>query len=112
MAAHASRRRRVAGAVLNDTAAIRRSGKNFVARTEPSQDLEAQQRDMRSLQNVAAEIHDDVRRRFGVVRRLACEAGEQIGRKLQPREHLHRRGHFLKSGLTGGAPFVCLPPLV
>src|SRR4030095_16654607 len=56
----------VAGAVLNHAATISRPGKNFVARAETSQDFEAQQRDVRGLENVATEIHDDVRRRVRI----------------------------------------------
>ena len=40
------------------------------------------------------------------------EAGEQVGRELQTREHLDRGRHFLESGSPGGAPFARLAPLI
>ena len=56
----------VAGAILNDTAAVCRTAEDFVARADSIQDLQAEKRDMRRLEDVAAKIHDDIRRRFGI----------------------------------------------
>ena len=111
-AADSPRRFGVAGAVLNHAAAIRRARENFVARAETVQDFEAEQRDMRRLEDVATEIHHDVRRRIRPRGGRLGETGKEIGRKLQTRQHLHRAGHFFEAGLAGGAPFARLAPLV
>jgi hypothetical protein len=112
VAADSPRRFGVAGAVLNHAAAIRRAGKNFIARAETVQDFEAKQRDMRRLEDVAAEIHYDVRGRDRPRGGRLGEAGKEIGRKLQTRQHLYRAGHFFEAGLAGAAPFARLAPLV
>src|SRR5438034_3556750 len=44
----------VAGAILNDTAAVCRTAEDFVARADSIQDLQAEKRDMRRLEDVAA----------------------------------------------------------
>jgi hypothetical protein len=59
VAADSSRGLGIAGAELNNTAAVGWTAKNFVARTEPIQDLQAEERDVRCLQHVATQIHDD-----------------------------------------------------
>src|SRR5687768_3464064 len=102
----------IAGAILNDTAAVCRTAEDFVARADSIQDLQAEQRDMRRLENIAAKIHDDIRRRFGIRAGGSRDPGKQISRELDPGKHFHRFGHFLESGLTGGVAFLYGPPLV
>ena len=67
---------------------------------------------MRRLENIAAEIHDNIRRAFGVRAGGSGDPGKQFSRELDPGEHLHRFGHFLETGLTGGVAFLFGPPLV
>src|SRR5919106_1859072 len=96
----------IAGAVLNDTAAVCRTAEDFVARADSIQDLQAEKRDMRCLEDIAAKIHDDIRRRFGISAGGSRNPGKQFSRQLDPGEHLHRFGHFLETGLAGGVTFV------
>jgi len=102
----------IAGAILNDTAAVCRTAEDLVARADSIQDLQAEKRDMRRLENIAAKIHDDIRRRFGIRAGGSGDLRKQFSRELDPGEHLHRFGHFLESGLAGGMALLYGPPLV
>ena len=102
----------IAGAILNDTAAVCRTAKDSVARADSIQDLQAEKRDMRRLKDIAAEIHDDIRRRFGIRAGGSGKPGKQVRGELDPGEHLHRFGHFLETGLAGGVAFLYGFPLV
>src|SRR5207244_10463286 len=54
----------IAGAILNDTAAVCRTAENFVARADSIHDLQAEKREMRLLEDVAATFTADIRSRF------------------------------------------------
>ena len=82
----------IAGAVLVYAAALADPAHDLVIDLEQVENVEAQQRDVRRLQHVAAGIKDHVGRagaRF--VRRL--EARQRLGRHLQPRQHPHAAAH-------------------
>ena len=85
----------IAFAELIDAAALPDPAHHLVRDTELVEHVEAEQRDMRRPQHVAAGIEDDIGRRRARLGR-AAEAGERLGRQLQPRQHAHAAAHRLE----------------
>ena len=79
----------VARAELDHAAAVRGAAEDRVARADAVEHVHAEQRDVRRLHHVAAEVEHDVGR-WAVARvRRARDARDEVRGELQARQHLH-----------------------
>src|SRR5271167_2643340 len=98
----------IAFAELVDAAALPRATHDLVVDAEKVEGVEAQKRDVRGLQDIAAGIEDHIRRVPARRRGLSSNACQGLGRQLQPRQDTHPRLIFWKPwrqrALSGASP--------
>src|SRR5690348_10229039 len=82
---------------------MRRSADDAIADPQRLHDVEAQQGDMRRLEQVATSIEYDL---GGLITfAFWSEACQEVGRQLQARQHAHTGGHTGET-LKSGAPAI------
>ena len=87
----------IALAELVDAAALAGPAHDLVVDPEEIERIEAQERDVRGLQDVATGVEDDIGRALARRRRLTSDAGQGLWRQLQPRQDAHAAAHRLEA---------------
>ena len=87
----------IAFAELVDAAALAGPAHDLVVDTETVERVEAEKCDVRGLQDIAAGVEHDIGRALARRLRLASDAGQGLGRQLQPRQDAHAAAHRLKA---------------
>jgi hypothetical protein len=112
VAAHAPGAPGIAGAELDHAAAVRGAAEDLVGGADPVQHVQTEQRDVRRLHHVAAEVHDHVGGRPGLRAGGAGDVGHEGRRKLQSRQDLHALRHRLERRLALCPALLLARPLV
>ncbi len=86
---------------------MRRPAHHLIVGADRIHDVEAEQRDVRRLEDVTAGVEHDIRQVLacGLLRRLLAEPDQIAFRELQPRQHGHILANLAELGDAGLAPF-------
>src|SRR5262249_11518452 len=88
---------KIAFAELVDTAALTGSAHHLVVDPEAIERVEAQERDVGGLNDIAAGVEHDIGRGLAWRFRLPSDTGQGLGRQLQPRQDAHAAAHRLEA---------------